>query len=474
MELSREIFNYSISIISKDILLCSLLEYLCDTQKDVNNNAYNNISNLLKKKNILCETAISNKTKEIRKEYLNYLINLIHNIKNTTIPIIKSDESLESVESFESAESLDMDSVKFNGIIETDNVIEINNAYNNIIEYNNKLMLDSKKNTIISKSNVKSFEMISTYLNTLFIENINTINNRNIYISNCFQLIEKIGIGSSGNVYKVHNIIDNNYYAIKQIKIKKCDSKYIKESLILSNLNHKNIIKYHNSWIDLNYDFSIDLNKNQKKRNIVEPLYLYIQMEYCDATLRYWLDNNRIYKEENINKIFKQILYGIKYIHSQYLIHRDIKPSNILLIYKNNNINVKICDFGSVALLKNNKIIKNIKDGFFVSLYKEQLIDSSLLTTAGTELYLSPEMENQLYYDNRVDVYSLGLIYYEMLIEFNTDMERIVKINNVKKNVFSNEIKYNDKLIKLISSMINESFYKRPKINEVIKIWKSL
>jgi serine/threonine protein kinase len=84
------------------------------------------------------------------------------------------------------------------------------------------------------------------------------------------------------------------------------------------------------------------------------------------------------------------LVLGMKYIESKNLIHRDLKPSNILL---DDDHRIKICDFGSSRIYE---------------------IDVTMTTTAGTPLYMAPEVAGG-HYDGKVDVYSFGLILYEIL-----------------------------------------------------------
>ena len=152
--------------------------------------------------------------------------------------------------------------------------------------------------------------------------------------SSQYKVINQLGEGGFGKVYKVKKEDENNnkYYAIKEIELRNESQESItsakKESEFLSKFNCEYIIKY--------YDSSI----NNKK--------FYILMEYFDGQdLRHFLNNykknNQKIDEKIIIKIIEQICFGIKEIHAQNIIHRDLKPENIL-IDKNNKI--KIGDFG--------------------------------------------------------------------------------------------------------------------------------
>jgi serine/threonine protein kinase len=86
------------------------------------------------------------------------------------------------------------------------------------------------------------------------------------------------------------------------------------------------------------------------------------------------------------------IIVGMKYVHSRGIIHRDLKPGNILI--DNENHQVHICDFGSSRLCS---------------------VDSTLTKQVGTSQYMAPEMYEDVEYDFKVDIFSFGLILYEIL-----------------------------------------------------------
>jgi serine/threonine protein kinase len=86
------------------------------------------------------------------------------------------------------------------------------------------------------------------------------------------------------------------------------------------------------------------------------------------------------------------IVVGMKYVHTEGIIHRDLKPSNILIDKENHQVH--ICDFGSSRLCS---------------------VASTLTREAGTPQYMAPEMYKEDEYDSKVDVFSFGLILYEIL-----------------------------------------------------------
>ena len=204
-----------------------------------------------------------------------------------------------------------------------------------------------------------------------------------------YKIIKTIGFGASGTIYQVqkttNNTKDKKILILKQIPIRNSDnileetSELLKqaknESLILSNLNYKYIVKYHESFI--------------------EDDYLNIIMDYYEKGDLYMLINNLIHKneylkEEKIWHFFIQLSLGLEYIHQRKIIHRDLKPMNIFLS-KNNTI--KIGDLGFAKILKN-----QTKSNTFL----------------GTPYYMSPEVCEGKPYNSKNDVWALGCILYEL------------------------------------------------------------
>jgi serine/threonine protein kinase len=147
-------------------------------------------------------------------------------------------------------------------------------------------------------------------------------------------------------------------------------------------------------------------------------LYLYIQMEYCPGqSLRNNLENpKRKVVREKVLEMFKKLLEGVHAMHSRGIIHRDLKPANIFL---DANENIKIGDFG-LALTDNfEEQLEGL--GSKESAWKGRKLHS---LKVGTPMYTSPEQESGGHYDQRTDIYSLGLIFCEMLVNFVTNHER--------------------------------------------------
>ena len=138
-------------------------------------------------------------------------------------------------------------------------------------------------------------------------------------------------------------------------------------------------------------------------------IYFYFVMELCQSdSLRDRIDK-QIIPQNQVWSIINQILQGIEYIHSRKLIHRDLKPSNILFALDNT---VRIGDFDLVSAFGEDKIENNEE--------------------VGTILYMSPEQINRQSYNQKVDIYAIGIILFELLYRFSTQMERIQALKNIR------------------------------------------
>ena len=318
---------------------------------------------------------------------------------------------------------------------------------------------DSIQTSINNISLQYNQETVTEKVQKLEITKMNRINNYNI--------IDNIGNGSFGSVFKCINNIDQQTYALKIIKLS--SQKYetiLKEVRLMSTFNHTNIIKYYCSWIDYNKTDLIENNSESEsdtsinnnditKIDYLENYYLYIQMELCKQSLCKYLEITTFNYNTRLI-IFNDIVNGLNYLHTNNIIHRDLKPSNILFDKKNN---IKISDFGMSI-----KRYGSINDTF---------IGSDLF---GTYIYSAPESLKDNYYSIYSDIYSLGIILFELLNSFTTIMEKNIEINRLKETNTFNQLflhKYkleSDFILKLIDIHPNQ----RLNTNEILTSIKIL
>ncbi|KAL0052345.1 hypothetical protein WJX82_000639 [Trebouxia sp. C0006] len=161
-----------------------------------------------------------------------------------------------------------------------------------------------------------------------------------------------------------------------------------------------------------------------------EKQMLYIQMEFCPRTLKKILVAGPI-EEADAWQLVRQTLAGLAHIHSQGIIHRDLKPDNIFYDAKGE---VKLGDFG---LAKFHLATDSAEDAAALHQQLQPNTDAAAVASEasgvlGTSFYISPEIANGWpQYDNKVDLYSLGVIAFELWHPFTTAMERVVVLREL-------------------------------------------
>lgn len=372
-----------------------------------------------------------------------------------------------------------------------------------------------------------------------------------------FEALTRLGKGAFGKVIKVRNKLDGGFYAIKCIELNprnvQLNKKITREVKLLSKLNHENVVRYYNSWIEsdtlddpshrtqstsdatssprvssgqeneryeprdhgseeierhapppvpdvelnISYqsrasavssvdseDSSSDSDNNEDssyrrpkridssdsiefKRNELSPTsdsvhdseevsarrvgnktdsivdkkiqYMYIQMEFCEkSTLGIAINNGLCKDEKRVWRLFREIVEGLAHIHQQGMIHRDLKPVNIFL---DSNDHVKIGDFGLATTTYNifstlaqtvdtEKGARSLGSNFDIE------DGGSLTGQVGTALYAAPELSLKVakaIYNQKVDIYSLGIILFEMCYKPSyTGTERIKVLEKLR------------------------------------------
>ena len=200
-------------------------------------------------------------------------------------------------------------------------------------------------------------------------------------MNNKYQIIEVIGEGAYGIVYKCKNKKTNEIVAIKKFleEYDKLPKKEInREIYALQMSKHENIVKFIEAF----------LNKG----------YLYLVFEYAEKNLLQIIEENpKGLNPEQIRSFIYQICNAVSYLHKKNIIHRDIKPENILI---KNNTQIELCDFGFARKMKINKENNNY----------EKMTDYM-----ATRWYRAPELIlSQGTYGPEIDFWSIGCIMGEL------------------------------------------------------------
>jgi translation initiation factor 2-alpha kinase 4 len=236
---------------------------------------------------------------------------------------------------------------------------------------------------------------------------------------------------------------------------------------------------------------------SEESRRSSRVRVLYIQMEYCEKkTLRDIIDEG--IDEQEGWRLFRQILEALVHIHSQGMIHRDLKPSNIFL---DSNNDVKIGDFGLAtsnqtlieavsAFAKHhtdtfaqlsNRIHDHSIDGTATSASGNTWNhnpDESMTTGVGTTFYVSPEVlpdpakgaATGMRYNQKVDMFSLGIIFFEMCYPLSTGMQRAMVLQDLRNGKFPSD--FNPNYInqqKIIQMLISSQPKNRPNSFELLR-----
>jgi translation initiation factor 2-alpha kinase 4 len=197
-----------------------------------------------------------------------------------------------------------------------------------------------------------------------------------------------------------------------------------------------------------------------KKRSV-----LFIQMEYCENRTLFDLIHQGLPKDsDNYWRILRQILEALTHIHAQGIIHRDLKPMNIFI---DQNQNVKIGDFGLAKNVHNTSISSSPSK---LDLNKSA---EELTSEIGTTLYVADEVLNgNGNYNEKVDLYSLGIIFFEMIYPLGTAMERYTAIRNLRTISIVFPIDFDSKKLqtekKIIKMLLVHDPNKRPSAHELL------
>ena len=193
-----------------------------------------------------------------------------------------------------------------------------------------------------------------------------------------YEIRELIGIGGMANVYRCYDTVDDREVAIKILKDEYLNNeefirRFKNESKAIAVLSHPNIVKV--------YDVSFG------------DMIQYIVMEYIDGiTLKEYINQQGTLSWKETVHLITQILMALSHAHSKGVVHRDIKPQNMMLL---SDGTIKVTDFGIARFSNSTRTMT------------EQAI--------GSVHYIAPEQAKGDITDGKTDIYSIGVMMYEML-----------------------------------------------------------
>jgi serine/threonine-protein kinase len=197
-----------------------------------------------------------------------------------------------------------------------------------------------------------------------------------------YEILEQIGRGAMGIVYKGKDPILNRLTAIKTIRfsdefdednVHDIKTHFYREAEVVAKLSHPNIVTI--------YDVGEDLDLS------------FLAMEYLQGeSLEKYTSQGRLFPVKKCLNIIGQVCDALEYAHTHDIIHRDIKPANIMLLADGS---VKVTDFGIARATTSTKTRTGI--------------------IKGTPYYMSPEQTKGLKLSGRSDIFSLGVVFYQLL-----------------------------------------------------------
>ncbi|KAJ0775558.1 putative protein kinase PEK-GCN2 family [Helianthus annuus] len=303
---------------------------------------------------------------------------------------------------------------------------------------------------------------------------------------NDFEELQPIGHGGFGHVVLCKNKLDGRQYAVKKIRLKDksqpLDDRILREVATLSRLQHQHVVRYYQAWFETgdagcyddatwgsrtaassSYSYIDHTSTDVVGQDNKVGTYLYIQMEYCPRTLRQMFESYSHFDKKDAWHLFRQIVEGLAHIHSQGIIHRDLTPNNIFFDARSD---IKIGDFGLAKFLKLEQLDQDVDPAETTGVS----VDGT--GQIGTYFYTAPEIEQRWPKINeKADMYSLGIVFFELWHPFSTGMERHIVLSDLKKKgeLPSDWVAEFPEQAALLRRMMSSSPSDRPSANELLQ-----
>lgn len=265
-----------------------------------------------------------------------------------------------------------------------------------------------------------------------------------------YKSIKEIYRGTKSKLFLGENTTTKDKVAIKYINLSLCSKQESYETMLwefdlmqlLRKTNHKNIVKVY------------DLYKTTEH-------FIFVLEYIPHGNLKsYLIENRYTLSKSNHKRIIQQLANAVLFLHSNGIIHRDLKPENILVKVKDKNkIKIKLIDLGFGKVIGKGKL---------------------LTEPYGTFCYASPEVLKKVPYTFETDIWSLGVIFYLIVVGVHPFGENDKDLKTIHKNIcdvvyaFPNDSDVNAHVKDVIELCLRKEPKQRPKINDIVKLIKKI
>ena len=255
-----------------------------------------------------------------------------------------------------------------------------------------------------------------------------------------YKQIKLLGQGSFGKAFLVENNTDKSVAVIKTMVLENMSDKEQKEAYleakILEKLNHPNIIKF------------IEVFRSSKPTATLNIVMDYAEGGDLQKKIKAQRQKKYYFQENTILDWFTQICLAMKHIHDKKILHRDLKSQNIFIT---ENGLIKLGDFGIAKCLN--------------------FTMEKASTIVGTPYYLSPEIVQNQPYNFKSDIWSLGVLLFEMIalkMPFDATSLPMLSLKIARGNYGTLPTSFSSDLKNLVKTLLNVDPSLRPSINEVL------
>ncbi len=228
-----------------------------------------------------------------------------------------------------------------------------------------------------------------------------------------YEILEEIHASTTSQLYKVRDKESGELFMMKTPSVSFSDDPAYIERFYMEEWAGKRI----------NHDSVLKIIEQKRPRN-----FLYFIMEYLEGkTLQQWMRENPLPDIHEVMELTNKIISGLRAFHRMEMLHRDLKPENIMIT---NNNNIKIIDFGSVKIAGVQEISTPVER----------------LELLGTKNYTAPEYLLGMQGSNRSDIFSLGVLVYQMLtgeLPYGDRLTRGINWRTLNKIKYNSAIMYN-------------------------------